>query len=601
MKVSFEIARSLAKGRTGASIKSRTVQPYHASALRAAGEHNRKMRETMGRTYDAAVTTNLNTDFGISITSANAEIFTSIMGARSRARRLERDNPYVYGILNSYRDNVGGHEPFRLQMKVGKFDAKGKFHEETDTCRLIETAWKKYCRPENFTVCQTMSFAETSWQAISAVVRDGGILARHHRFFPNNPFGYAIEPIETDCLDHFYMRAKQPGVNEIRFSIELNNYKAPVAYHILTRHPGDVFANSNDAKYRERVPASDIVALWDIRTRAGQLVGMPRFASIIQRLHRIDQFDIAHVTAAIWASCKPFFMTQDMPTAEEYVPDAIRNALNTVDGWGAAAGDKFSSSEPATGEVLPYGMKPVLIDPNFPIESAPDFKKDNLRGVAAGSSVPYHIIGNDLEGVNFSSGRLGLQQYQATCKSLQNHIIANYCHPVFNNWIAESIANGALDLPMSRIEEFRDAACFLGVRWPYVNPLQDAQADILRLEAGLTSPTEIISNSDRGGDAEKVASEIAADREAYTSHSLDFWTEDVSDPTIKKGAPNQPQPKSGDAETPAAGKKARLINYDRLEKTLRILHETDPEFAETNQYPDFLAHRRARNGELTAD
>lgn len=601
MKFSFEVARSLAKGRTGDVIKSRTVQPYHASALRAAGDHNRKMRESFGRTYDAAVTTNLNTDFGISITSANAEIFTSLVGSRSRSRRLERDNPYVYGLLNSYRDNVGGHEPFRLEMKLGKFDAKGKFHEEVETNRLIQEAWKKFCRPENFTVCQTMTAAETYWQAITAVVRDGGILARHHRFFPNNKFGYAIQPIETDCLDSYYQRAKQPNVNEIRFSIEFNDFKAPVAYHILTRHPGDVFAASNDVKYRERVPASDMIALWDVRTRAGQFVGMPRFASIIQRLHRIDQFDIAHVTAAIWASCKPFFMTQDMPTAEEYVPDAIRSALTTVDGWGAAAGDKFSSSEPATGEVLPYGMKPVLVDPKFPIESAPDFKKDNLRGVAAGSGVPYHIIANDLEGVNFSSGRLGLQQYQATCKSLQNHIIANYCHPIFNNWIAEAIFNGAIDLPMSRLEEIQDAACFLGVRWAYVNPLQDAQADILRLEAGLTSPTEIISNSDRGGDAEKVASEIAADREAYTEHGLDFWTEDVSNPTIKKGEPGQAQPAGEDAPAPTTGKKARIINYDRLEKTLRILDAAEPGFKETGQLEAFLAHRKSLNGELSED
>lgn len=603
MKLSFEVARSSAKGRTGAALKSpfpRSVHPSEASVLREVSSFNTKMR----RTYDAAITTNLNTDFAISITSANAEILTSIMGARARARRLERDNPYVQGILQSFRDNVGGHEPFRLEMKLGKFDAKGKFNEEVESNREIEKEWKKFCRPENFTIGQTMSASEVYWQAITAVIRDGGILARHHRLFPNNRYGYAVEPIETDLLDHFYMRPKQAGVNEIQFSIELNDFHAPVAYHLLTRHPGDVYAYSNQPKYRERVLAGDMIALWDIRTRAGQYVGMPRFASIIQRLHRIDQFDIAHVTAAIWASCKPFFMTQEMPTAEEYVPDFIRNAMQTTEGWGMAKGERVSNVEPASGEVLPYGMKPMLVDPKFPIESAPDFKKDNLRGVASGAGVPYHIIANDLEGVNFSSGRLGNQQYQATCKALQNHIIANYCHKVFDNWLPEAIMAGRVSLPMSRVEEIQDAACFHGVRWAYVNPIQDAQADILRLESGLTSASEIISNSDRGGDAEKVASEIAADRESYTEHGLDFWTEDVSNPTIHKGEPSQPQPLGQTADAtpaPAPGKKQRKINYDRLEKTLRLLHETDEEFAETGQLENFLAHRKSRNGELTGD
>src|SRR5207249_1104396 len=120
---------------------------------------------------------------------------------------------------------------------------------------------------------------------------------------------------------------------------------------VLTRHPGDVFAFSNQPKYRERVAAEDIIAVFDLRTRAGQYVGMPRFASIIQRLHRIDQFDLAHVTAAIWASCKPFFITQEFPTAMEYVPDFIKNAIQrTMEGSQEQDGEKQSNVEPGTGE-----------------------------------------------------------------------------------------------------------------------------------------------------------------------------------------------------------------------------------------------------------
>src|SRR6185437_11502783 len=162
----------------------------------------------------------------------------------------------------------------------------------------------------------------------------------------------------------------------------------------------------------------------------------------------IDQFDIAHVTAAICASCKPFFIKQNFPTAMEYVPEFIKNAMSNGDG-AAMAGDKIGAVEPATGEVLPYGQEPVLVDPKFPIETAPEFKKDNLRAACAGAGAAYHMVANDLEAVNFSSGRLVLQQFQDNCKKLQRHMILNYRRPHFNEWLKYAILSGRLNLPLS--------------------------------------------------------------------------------------------------------------------------------------------------------
>jgi lambda family phage portal protein len=516
-------------------------------------DHAKILRETNGRImrmYEAAVTNNLNSDFTVSITSANAEILTSISAARSRARKLERDNPYGRAILETFQDNVAGDEPFRLEMKVGKW-VDNEFIEESETNRLIEAAWEEAGMPENCTVRRDMSRAEVDWQAITALVRDGGILARHYRAFPNNPFNYAIEPIEVDRLDHFWARPQTGSGNEVQFSIEMDEYHAAIAYHLLTKHPGDVFAWSASAKYRERVPAENIIALFDIRTRAGQYVGMPRFASIIQRLHRIDQFDIAHVTAAIWASCKPFFITQEFPTAMEYVPDFIKTAMqNAMAGDAEGEGDKIANVEPGTGEILAYGQKPVLVDPKFPVEAAVGFKKDNLRAAAAGSGAAYHMIANDLENVNFSSGRLGLQQFQDTCKKLQRHFIVNYRRPHFNVWLKYAILSGELPIELlPRLKELQKAAKFFGRRWPYVNPLQDAQADILRVNAGLTSRGRVIAESDRGGDVEEVDAEIASDRKIDESHDLDFTNPEATKPGDEGEDGADPPPRKGGKQT----------------------------------------------------
>ncbi len=566
----------------GSAIRSPRVMPWHAKALRESNERMRRM-------YESAITTNLNADFPASITSSNAEILTSVSASRARARKLERDNPYARAILEAFQDNVGGWDPFRLEMKVGKYDEQGTFEEEVETNRIIEQAWKEAALPENCTVRKDTSRLEMDLQAITAMIRDGGILWRHHRAFPNNEFGYAVEPIEIDRLDHYWNRPATGTSNEIQFSIEMDNYHAPVAYWILTRHPGDVFAYSSQPKYREQVVAKDVIALFDLRTRAGQYVGMPRFATIIQRLHRIDQFDLAHVTAAIWASCKPFFIVREFPSINGYVPDEIKQMMaqgfgESEDEAGAEQGEKMSNVEPGTGEELPFGAKPVLVDPKFPIEAADQFKRDHLRAAAAGAGVPYFYINSDLESVNFSSGRLGLQQFQANCKKLQEHFILGCRRPHFNEWLKYAILSGKVKGPkisIDRLQEFRNAANFHGVRWPYINPLQDVQADILRIEAGLDSRSRVIAESDRGGDVHTVNGEIASDRKCDEAHNLDFSGSDPTTPSVKKGEPGQELPAAeGEAPAPPAktgGKqtiKKSRPNNGRLNQTLALLQAT---------------------------
>lgn len=561
---------------TGKAFHATRVLPHHAQIIRAMnGKALRETNERVLRMYEAAVSNNLNADFPITISSGDAEVFTSVWGTRSRARTLDRDNPYAWAMLESMRVNVGGHDPFRLEMRVGKKDKTGKFIEEADTNEMIEDFWREAGKPKNCTTHLDMSRLELYLQAISSMIREGGVLARHRRAYAKNKFGYALQPLEIDRLDHYFNGKNPKTGNDIKMSIECDEFGGKVAYWILTKHPGDIFYTANiQQRLREEVPASDIIYLSDLRTRAEQTRAVSRFASIIARLHRIDQFDIAHVTAAIWASCKPFFITQEFPTAMEYVPDFIKRAIESemqqMEGEGE--GDKVSNVEPGTGEILPYGQKPFLVDPKFPVEAAPQFKKDSLRAVAAGSGTAYHMIGQDLEGVNFSSGRLGENQFHDSCKILQELFISNYVTPHFEEALKSAMLSGRVKRPISRLEEFYAAAYFHGRRWPYVNPLQDAQADILRIEAGLDSRSHVISESDRGGDVHQVNSEIASDKKCDEDHDLDFTSADPTKPDVKKGVPGEgvENPESGTEPPPKKGGKQTIKSRNGHAKRTEI-------------------------------
>jgi lambda family phage portal protein len=507
--------------KTGRSIRSPRVMPEHAQQLRS-------INSKMMRMYDAALSNNLNADFPTSTSSANAEIFTSLMPTRSRARTLDRDNPFAWAILESMRRNVGGHEPFRLEMKAGTTSAGGEFIEDLAVNQEIEAAWAEAGLPKNCTTSGDISRLELYLQAITAMVRDGGIIGRHWDAFPHNKFRYAIQPLEYDRLDHYWNGRNEQNGNDIRMSVEVERpWDRKVAYWLLTKHPGDFFViGSLEQGYRERIPAEKLIMLFDLRMRAEQVTAVSRLSSIIQRLHRKDQFDLAHVTAAIWASCKPFFITQEFPTAMDYVPDFIKKAIATsMEEGSGQEGDKQESVEPGSGHLLGYGQKPILMDPKFPIEAAEGFSKDQLRAAAAGSGTAYHDIANDLEGVNFSSGRLGNQAQQDGSKILQEHFVFGYAQPHFNQWLRNYLLFSNTSIPISRYEELCLAAKFHGRRWPYVNPLQDVQADILAVDAGLSSRDHVIQNSERGGDVERVNAEISAGKASDEAHGLNFDSE----------------------------------------------------------------------------
>lgn len=585
----------------------------------------------MQRMYEAALTTNLNSDQPISLTSSNAEILTSTIAVRSRARTTERNNPYGAAMVMDWMRNICGPDPFPLEMKVGNEDVNGKFTAETDTNKRIQDAWEEAGKPENCTPSGTISRRQMYWTAIASVCRDGGAIFRRwgplndipeeflklpaDQRYPATDTKFALEPIEIDRLDQNWARPKTPAgnKNEIQFGIEYNHWRRPINYHILTRHPGDIFgANWNVPKYREAVPARDIIAIYNIQTRPEQLVGISLMAPVIRLLHQLEQFDIAHVTAALTACCKSIWIEKAIPSAPDWTPDVLKefdgggngegsedgNTGWAGDGWGGGQGQPYVNTTPGEMNLLPWGNKVVALEPRFPMESATPFKKDILRAVASASAVWYNQLAQDMESVNFASGRLGENSSRDIARMYQEHMIDMLARPHFETWLRYAMMSPVLgDLPMARYKEFCKAGVFHGRRWEYTNPMQDVQADILAVEAGLNSRSRIISESPRGGDAEEVNREQQADRESDKKHGLDFSSADVSKPTVEKGLPGQvdvnplakgdPAPAdgvhishNGTTEIPPGGAKGKSVDLDRLERLAgvfeRLNRASDP-------------------------
>lgn len=486
------------------------------------------------RMYKSAQTSRLTSDWQISITSADAEILTSAIATRSRMRQMERDDDYFRGMLWLLENNIVGDRGIRLKMECRLSD--GSLDETLN--KAVETAWQQAMEEESCTVSRDQNGIEVQRLSVRALARDGVILHRKYRGF-ENPFGFAIEPIEVDRLDHWWNRPAFGTANEIKFGIERDKFKAKVAYWILTRHPGDVFAYSVTPRYREQVMADEVISIWTIE-RAGQSIGMPLWPSVANRLHNLWGYEESEQIAARVAANKAGFFEVDPKAAgqDEYVGEEDQE------------GNKISDLQPGQWEQLPVGWKANMIDPKHPTEAFAHFLKAQLRGASAGSGIPYNSVAQDLESVNYSSYKAGMNDARDGFKYLQFLTVMKLMRPWFRSWLPMAVMSGKIPgTTMSDVARISLCDTWKGRRWAGLEPLKETQAQVLAIEAGLDSRRNVIIE-DYDRTIEEVFDDQKHDNDLADKYELDF-TQGATKPVINSApVDKEPDTDTGDDTPP---------------------------------------------------
>lgn len=473
------------------------------------------------RAYAAARQDRLTEDWTANQTSANAEIYSGRRRVTDRTRQQERDNALMTSALSCFENNVIGPNGVDLQMNVQ--DPNGNLDKAANA--MIEDAWFKAGQAKNCTVGKTLSRTMMLYQCIDSVVRDGGILFRK-RPGAKNAFRYALQPLEIDHLDHDFNRDASATENKVRFGIEMDEFDAPLFYHIFTSHPGDIVGGlsmmtAGRRIWRERVPADEIIAVWDIRRRAGQVVGMPRFSSTLLSLHHLEQYDEAELVLSRMSACKGGFLYDELVPGEEYK------------GPKDEAGNTIEDVQP--GMIQDIGMKRFQeYDPKHPTDAYAPFTKTQIRKFARGIGLSYMAISGDLSDTTFSSGRMGRQEDQREFRKLQWCVIVEQLlQPWFEDWLPYGIMSGQIRLPVAKIDKF-NAASWQPQGWDWIQPKDDIEADKQAIAMGTKSRKQVIG--ERGGDITKIDAENFADKSVFPDGT------DYSKAYLAPGQQSQPEP-----------------------------------------------------------
>jgi lambda family phage portal protein len=444
------------------------------------------------RSFDAGKSNRLTLDWQTSQTSINYDLRWQLKTLINRARSLEQNNEYICGFLRLVENNVLGHNPFVLQMKIVEPD--GVTHDRLAET-LIERAWKEWGKAKNCSLNQTMSLRDIYRLSLRGMMRDGAALIRKHRGSDLNKWGIALELLDIDYLDIEYNEELTNG-HRIRMSVEFDARGRPVAYWLLGQHPGDYTYTAGQK--RTRVPAVDIIHPF-IPTRAQQARGYPVFAASMNDIRQLAGYKEAEIVAARTAASKMGFL--------EKTPG--ENASYT--GAAAEQGGKYMDAEPGALEELPAGLRFSAWNPDHPTSQYGDFVRECLRGIAASLGTSYMTFANDAGDANYSSARVSMLEEREGYKMIQSFFIEHVCENIFEDWLYSSLALGAIGvaagspLPISKFDKFNHPF-FQGRRWQWVDPEKEAKGYGLALELGLTSPARVIA--EQGADEEEVLDEI---------------------------------------------------------------------------------------------
>jgi ATP-dependent protease ClpP protease subunit len=150
--------------------------------------------------------------------------------------------------------------------------------------------------------------------------------------------------------------------------------------------------------------------------------------------------------------------------------------------------------------------------------------------------LPYHPVTGDVRQANYSSLRAELVEFRRRVQQLQHGVIAHQlCRPVWARWLETAGLAGKLDLPdpaAARVVQW------IPPRWDWVDPLKDIQAQVLAMEAGITSRRKVVE-----GPKDATTSRKWIARTRRTRRAPQSWACATAPVLVRRRAPARRRPR----------------------------------------------------------
>jgi lambda family phage portal protein len=425
------------------------------------------------RAYEGAAKDRGTDGWRTSNKAADAEIGPAAPILRDRMRDLVRNNPTAARAVSVLVNNMVG-TGIRPRSKSGNKALDKK----------VDALWEQWA-------AQCDADGHTDFHGLTALAVRGMIeggetftIRRPRRRSDKIVVPLQFQVMEADHLDQS-KNQELTGTGRIRYGIEYDKIGRRTGYYLFPDHPGDQNPISGRSLESVRIEAARVLHLFE-RQRT-QSRGVPWGTPALRALRDVDDWQAAELVRKKTEAC----MVGIVFGADE---ENQSIAPKVEDGQG----NEIEQFEPG---LIAYARGGKDIKFNQPGSTAGVYEWHSvmLHIIAAGWRVPYELLTGDLKQVNFSSSRVGLQEFRRMIEAFQwQAIIPMFCQPIWDAFVEAAFTDGKLPVASIAVE-------WAPPRFESVNPLQDATTDLLEVRAGFVSPQQAIAK--RGYDPKAVLKE----------------------------------------------------------------------------------------------
>lgn len=295
-----------------------------------------------------------------------------------------------------------------------------------------------------------------------------------------------IELIEADRVSTPDYKTADPLFCE---GVEKSEAGEVTAYHVSKFHP----LSFVDRKPREwvrveaygsRTGRKNILHIMN-RERIGQVRGVPFLSPVIETIKQLGRYTEAEVVAAVVSGLITVFIEKESASNDmafgEVVPEEMQ-----VDA------EDESSIELAPGAVIDLGEgeKANMTTPGRPNSNFDPFVMAVIKQIGAALEIPYEILIMAFTN-NYSASRAAILEFFKVIKMYREWFIADFCQPVYEEWLCEAVAKGRVHAPgFFNDPIIKDAYCSAEWNGPsagQLDPVKEVTAAELRVQGGYST------------------------------------------------------------------------------------------------------------------
>lgn len=448
--------------------------------------------------HGASTTKNAFREYDDNLYDADEDIGDSKEILMARSRQLYMGNAIAVGAIKKMRTNIIG-TGIKLKPKINKKILELSDEEADEIQNRIQTIWELWANSTECDIEKQSNFYQLQSLAFITQMIDGECFVLLP-FKKSDFFELKIKLIDS-------ARCVEPYASNVdaKNGVEINADGEVIAYWFindkLSLQPKRVQVTGKNGR-------KNVLVLME-KERIGQRRGVPVLAPVIEMLSQITKFTNAELMNAVVSSMFSVFITSQV------------NANPVIDLFqkeNSKKGDKENSFRLSSGMVMQLqpGQDIKFADPGRPNTQFDNFLFSMCKQLGAALEIPVEVLLSNFN-ASYSASKASLEEVWKMYLMRRSWIVANFCQPIFEEWLDEAVAKGYIrlkgyfDNPLIR-KAYQQAEWY-GETQSQLDPYKEIKAAELRIATGVSTvarEARAINGSDWKENMEQRKLEIKA-------------------------------------------------------------------------------------------